>query len=717
LNLQMSADPAALTLGDGAGNAWLKLALGEASVAPRARLRLGLVGEQHLYGLGEGGQQFDRLGGVRRLWNFQANRGRGADIAIPLLLSNAGYGLFIDNAGRGLIEPADAEDGVWFEYGAESAGGFDLYLLGGEGLRRVLGDVADLLGHATMPPRWALGYQQSSRHFTDTAEVLGLARTMRDKRIPCDALIFLSTYGDAQGLNRGVGHLEFHPKLFTDPATVLGQLRAQHFRLFSHEYPVLHPRSPLFAEAQRAGYLLDHGYPDLSAAPRVGPAAVYKEGQRFLDFSRPEVRAWWWQQHLPLAQLGIEGWWLDGGEGPPARVELAAGQASTLHNRFDLMRQQSFAEGEGRDRPQTRPYLLCRSGGPGMQRFGAMPWSGDINTTFEAFETQIRMGLNLGMSGVPHWGTDAGGFYNVAPDNGELLVRWLQFAAFCSVFRAHGHTWRRHVPWAHGEAIEAICRRIIELRYRLMPYTYTLAWQARQDGLPTMRPLVLNYPGDPRVWDLGTQYLWGDDLLVAPVTKAGATSWTVYLPAGTWHDFWTHETHRGPAGVTVPAPLERVPLFVRGGAILPLAPVVQYAGEQKLRELTLLVYPDTESGPEGRSSFTLYEDDGETQAYLEGRFALTEVSCAAEGGEVICRIAAPQGDPGVIPDGRRYTLRVRVPRKPRQVEIAGLGRAAEIREPASPGPDAAWWMDAEGFAVVRLPVGAREARLSSDSAP
>src|SRR5262249_55583212 len=177
LRLQATADPARLSLCDADGNAWLRLALEAFRLQPRTRLRLGLVGEQHLYGLGEGGQQFDRLGSVRRLWNFQANRGRGADIAIPLMLSTAGYGLFIDNATRGQIEPGDAEDGQWIEYLAEPSSGFDLYLFGGEGLRGVLGDVAELLGRATMPPRWALGYQQSSRHFAETEEVLALGRT------------------------------------------------------------------------------------------------------------------------------------------------------------------------------------------------------------------------------------------------------------------------------------------------------------------------------------------------------------------------------------------------------------------------------------------------------------------------------------------------------------------------------------------------------------
>jgi alpha-glucosidase (family GH31 glycosyl hydrolase) len=394
-------------------------------------------------------------------------------------------------------------------------------------------------------------------------------------------------------------------------------------------------------------------------------ATNYKEGQRYLDFSRTETRAWWWRQHRHLVDLGVDGWWLDGGEGPPAAVQLDAGPATVLHNRYDLLRQRAFADGEANDNPDRRPFLLCRSGGPGMQRFGAMPWSGDVNTTFETFETQIRIGLNVGMSGVPHWGTDIGGFFLVAPDDGELFARWFQFGAFCSIFRAHGHVWRRHLPWSYGAEIEAICRRYLELRYQLMPYTYTLAWQAHREGLPLMRPLVLNYPDDPRVWDLGTQYLWGDDLLVAPVSRAGATHWPVYLPAGTWHDFWTHETHEGPGSITVVAPLDRLPLFVRGGAIVPLGPVVQHDGERALDDVTVLVYPD------GASAFTLYEDDGVSNEYRRGRSVRTTFTCKADPVGIVCAVEAPDGDATLIPASRAYTFKIRAPQRPGSVEIDG----------------------------------------------
>ena len=247
------------------------------------------------------------------------------------------------------------------------------------------------------------------------------------------------------------------------------------------------------------------------------------------------------------------------------------------------MRYRAFADGEAKDRGDARPFLLCRSGGPGMQRYGAGTWTGDINSTFATLEAQIATGLNVGMSGVPYWGTDIGGYYPTVTASGELFARWFQFGAFCPIFRAHGRAWRERLPWAYGDEIEAICRRYLELRYRLMPYTYTLAWQAHRHGLPLMRPLVLNHAADPRTWELGTEFLWGDDLLVAPVTREGATHWPVYLPAGRWHDFWTHEAYEGPCGISVEAPLDRLPLFVRAGAIVPMGPVTQHLSADRRR--------------------------------------------------------------------------------------------------------------------------------------
>jgi alpha-glucosidase (family GH31 glycosyl hydrolase) len=251
------------------------------------------------------------------------------------------------------------------------------------------------------------------------------------------------------------------------------------------------------------------------------------------------------------------------------------------------------------------------------------------------------------------------------------------------------------MPWAHGAEVEAICRRYAELRYQLLPYTYTLAWQAHTLGLPLMRPLVLNYPDDPRVWTLGHEFLWGDDLLVAPVTREGATAWPVYLPAGGWYDFWTGARFEGPAGITLDAPLDRLPLLVRAGAIVPMGPVVQHTGERPLDEVTLLIYP------EGASRFVLYEDDGRSNAYrLRGDYALTRFECESEPGAVTVRIGAPTGARSVVPPGRRYLIRIRID-QPRSVDVTGHG---PMPRRAGPSEDAAgWWEDGSGFTVIRLP--------------
>ena len=660
----------------GDGVARLRLDLPTIVDGTRLRLSFEIVGEQHFYGLGHGGQPFDRLGATRRLWNCHINHGPGGDISIPLLLSHRGYGLFFDNPRLASVDAGKSHDRICLDYETE-AGAFDLYYLGGDDLRDVLLTSAGLLGHAPMPPRWALGYMQSTRHFEGPAEVSGLARTLREKELPCDALIFLSTYGDGKGWNRAVGRLDYEPSVFPEPAATIADFRRQGFRVITHEYPAVHADSPLHEEMAAKGFLLDDGYEN--ATPKPGPSTSYYEGQRFIDFSKPEAGALWWEKHRPLVADGVEGWWLDGGEGPTAPAVLARPDGSTLHNRYDLFRQRAFAEGEARDNPARRPFLLCRSGGAGMQRFGAGCWSGDINNTWATLEAQPSLGLNMGLSGVPLWGTDIGGFYPVAPQTAELFVRWFQFGAFNPVFRCHGRNWRMHLPFAYGTEAEAVCRRYLELRYRLMPYTYTLAWQAHSKGLPLMRPLALNYPEDPEALDRSSEYLWGDDILVAPVTRDGARHWSVYLPEGAWYDFWTGEAFLGGRSVMVEAPLDRLPLFIRGGAIIPMGPAVQHLTGYSPDEITLLIYP------EGSSSFTLYEDDGETNRYREGEYALTEITCRASDTETLVGIAPVNGDSAVARPDRIYTLKIFAAKSPRSATVNGR--------------DAAWRRDG-GFVLV-----------------
>src|SRR4029450_5438285 len=278
----------------------------EASGRRRVHASFTFSGEQHFYGLGQGGGPLDRLGVTRQLWNSHLGHGPGTDTGIPLLVSSRGWALFFDNPSDATLAVGRSDNGVRVAYAAE-AGALSWYFLIGESLRGVMREIADLLGRASLPPRWALGFLQSTRHFEDTAELRELPRTIRDKRIPCDALIYLSSYGEALGWNRGVGHLEFQPALWKDPAALLDEARAQHFEAITHEYPVLHEESPLFSEAQARGYLIDAGY-----ERGGGAGANYRQGQRYLDFSDPTVGAWWWKAHRELIALGVGGWGVAG---------------------------------------------------------------------------------------------------------------------------------------------------------------------------------------------------------------------------------------------------------------------------------------------------------------------------------------------------------------------------------------------------------------------
>jgi alpha-glucosidase (family GH31 glycosyl hydrolase) len=613
------------------------------------------------------------------LWNSHYGYGPGSDLAVPFIISSRGYGLFFDNSWDSEVAIGRSDGGNLLVYTAEG-GDLDCYFLYGPEAKTILAEYAALTGYAPLPPKWALGYIQSTRHFESAEEIVDLATCLREKRFPCDAMVFLSTYGSDMGINNGVGTLDFHPELWADSAGLLRQLKERNFHVVWHEYPVLGPKSSLFESAQQRGYLVKN------SSPRNG--TMFGDGQQFVDFTNSDAAEWWWQMHQPLLDAGIDGWWLDGGEGPPSDAVLQGGPGTAVHNAFDLNRQRAFRAGELASRPDTRPWLLCRSGYAGMQHLGSATWSGDIGNTFDVLESQLAVGLSTAMSGIAYWGTDIGGFFHTVPESAELFVRWFQFAAFCPVFRSHGRGpglrgWREHLPWAHGAEVEAICRVFSELRYKLFPYTYSLAWEAHTRGLPLMRPLVLEFPDDPNTVEMSSQYLWGPSILVAPVTRGGARHWPIYLPQGTWYDFWTG-ARLGGGWVEVDAPLDRMPLFIRGGAIIPSTSVHQHVGEADDR-LILDVYP------EGESAFVLYEDDGQTRAYENDAFTLTSISCSASPDRVWVRLRATgQGRAGK-PATRPMTFRIHLPAPPRGVEVSGAVLS-----------DSLWSPDGESYVQVNM---------------
>jgi len=390
-------------------------------------------------------------------------------------------------------------------------------------------------------------------------------------------------------------------------------------------------------------------------------------------FDEEEVSCYW-NAHRKDFAMGVDGWWPD--EGDP----LDAASRLTRHR--------MYYEGPQLDRPNQRPYSLHRNGYAGMQRYGTFLWSGDVYSTWETLKTHVPIAINTGLSGIPFWGTDTGGFVPTKEFTGELYVRWFQFSAFCPLFRSHGRTWKLRLPWGwntgelgpneisnYGEAVnpdpselhnpdvEPICRKYLELRYRLLPYLYNAVRESHDTGFPILRALWLHYPDDPTAVARGDQYLWGRDILVAPVTEKGAKSKSVYLPRGDWTDFWTEQKIEGGREVTRPVDLATIPLYVRAGSILPFGPVKQFTGEGSDRPLSLVIYP----GAGG--SCTIYEDDGNTFNHRRGEWM--KIGARWDGAQRKLSVQLLPGSSMLPPLRRKIEVRVAPEKETRTLEFVG----------------------------------------------
>ncbi|MCL5020595.1 MAG: DUF5110 domain-containing protein, partial [Bacteroidetes bacterium] len=358
-----------------------------------------------------------------------------------------------------------------------------------------------------------------------------------------------------------------------------------------------------------------------------------------------------------------------------------------------------------------RFFNLTRSGYAGIQRFGAVTWSGDVAKTFGGLAVQLPILLNMGMSGITYHNSDIGGFTGRRPTTPELYTRWMEFGAFCPVMRAHGYDGLGGTePWAFGPATENAVRKIIELRYSLLPYNYTMAHESYSTGLPLARPLILRYPDDPRVAEESAAYMWGDDFLVAPVVKAGETSKTFYLPRGKWINYWNDSLYTGGTTVTVPAPLDEIPLFVKSGSIIPMQAPEAYVGRYPSDTVMLAIYPD----PGSRSSFNLYEDDGKTLDYRQGVFSETlfkaDMTRDEKSEDMHISIGASSGHYEGKPDHRVYVCEIhRIDGQPGDVMFNNSPLKAILSQEAWQSAPSGYHYDAlRRMLYIRIPVNTGE---------
>jgi alpha-D-xyloside xylohydrolase len=458
----------------------------------------------------------------------------------------------------------------------------DYFIIYGPALGDVLRRYWRLTGAPPLPPKWSFGFWSSRFGYQSREEVEEVARGYREGDLPCDVI-----HLDPQwmGAPENWCNLTWDTSSFPDPAGMIGHLRSQGFRMCLWENPYVPQGSDLYAEGAASGYFVR----DAEGEPYLIPGWTEKgTPTAVVDFTNPAAVAWWQHKHRQLLAMGVAAFKTDFGEWAPADGRYHDDTpGNEAHNLYPLLYNRAVFEmvdtlsgGQG--------LVWSRAATAGSQRY-PVHWGGDSRTTFAHMAASLHGGLNFILSGFAYWSHDIGGF--IGECDPALYARWAQFGLFCSHARAHGTSPRE--PWAFGEQAAAIFARYARLRYRLLPYIYSCAARAVDAGRPLMRPLLLDYQDDPTTHTLDLQYLFGDAFLVAPVFAEQADV-QVYLPKGRWIDYWSKQTHAGPGWITVHAPLDTLPLFVREGAIIPMGPEVRYVDEKPLNPLTLDVYPADE---------------------------------------------------------------------------------------------------------------------------
>jgi alpha-glucosidase (family GH31 glycosyl hydrolase) len=588
LRVTFTPEPLAFTIETAKGEAVQRI-----EIDPRSGAVSFTTGAAPILGLGEGGPQFDRRGNTDRMMSGSSGynlRNFGSRVPIPWLIGAGGWAMYLRQP-HGRFDFTGPESKLL----PVSPLPLDVFVVAAKEPTAIVAEWARLTGLPEMPPLWSLGYLQSHRTLAGRAAILEEAKTFREKKLPCDAMIYLGTGFCPAGWNTNNGEFTFNEKVMPDPQAIFDELHRNHFKV------VLHVAYPTGIREMK-GTVRDA----CDAGKRAEPQA-----------------SCYWDMHRKVLATGVDGWWPDEGD------------ALDLPSR--LVRNRMYWDAYQLDRPNERPFALHRNGAAGMARYASFLWTGDVSSMWATLKNQVPIGINSGLSGIPYWGTDIGGFVPTAEFTGELYVRWFQFGAFCPLFRSHGRVWTLRLPWGwnqgaptgdvaretrftipeaeyHNAAVEPICKKYLELRYRLMPYLYSAVRECTRTGLPVMRALWLHYAGDAAAVARGDEYLWGRDILVAPVVEKGAAERTLYLPHGVWHDFWTGEKHDGGREVTRKVDLETMPLYVRAGAIVPMGPVKQYTAEKVEGPLEVAVYP----GADG--AFLLYDDDGATFDYRKGEW-------------------------------------------------------------------------------------------------
>ena len=704
LQIVIRRDPLLLEFRDPVANRVINLDERPMARDPRtgriaAAKRLGF--DEHFYGLGEKAARLDRRRGQFVMWNSDTpGYVEGTDPiyqSIPFYLGweeGRAYGLFYDNPHRAVFDLGQSGQ----DYAGYSAAGgvLDYYFFHGPSLKKIIGRYTELTGRMPLPPLWALGHQQSRYSYYPDTMVEQVAAAYRAHDLPLDVL-----YLDIHYMN-GYRVFTWDRQRFPDPGALIGRLAQEGVRVVTIVDPGVKYQPPDLAAPENHYSVFDEGLAKGYFLRRQDGSLyigeVWPGKAVFVDYTKEDARRWWGDLHRALTDPGVAGIWTDMNEPSDFVDKSGESQKNVVfddlgahsgyaqnRNTFALNMARATYEGLQRLQPDRRPFVITRAGYAGIQRF-AVTWTGDNNATFDSLALCLPMFASMGLSGQPFVGADLPGF--IGRGDGELLVRAYQVASLVPFCRNHGAIDQYdHEPWRYGAPYEAMVRKYLKLRYRLLPFLYTTLEEAHRTGVPLFRPLLLNFQEDPATVNLDDEFMIGEALLAAPVVRAGERGREVYLPAGLWYDFWTGAPQRGGDLLRVDAPLDRLPLYVRGGSIVPSTVPMSHTGEKPWNPLRFDIYPDANAVATG----SLYEDDGASLAYQQGAFRRTTIALA-EG-----RLSLTASG-GFQPAARRFEFALHGGTAVKQVLLDGQPLAAA----GDTASETNWQRDEAGVVIVQI---------------
>lgn len=588
-------------------------------------IRFGITNDEVLYGGGARALGMNRRGNRLRLYN-RAHYGYETEsklmnYTMPIIMSSNKYMLHFDNAPIGYLD-LDSRGDNSITY--ETISGRKTYqVIAGDSWFDIIDNYTDLTGKQPMLPRWALGNFSSRFGYHSQKETIETIEKFREEKVPVDAII-LDLYWFGKELKGTMGNLEFLKDSFPNPKQMIKDLSSKNVETILITEPFVLTSSNRWDEAVRE---------DVLAKDSIGNPASYDfyfGNTGIVDLYNPKGNRWFKNIYRNLSNLGVTGFWGDLGEPEvhPSWVQHATGSADEVHNIYGHDWAKLVYESSLEAKPNQRPFILMRAGYSGTQRYGMVPWSGDVNRTWGGLQSQPEIALQMGMQGLAYMHSDLGGFAGANLDD-ELYIRWLQYGVFQPIYRPHAQEDVPSEPVFRSDAAKALAKEAIELRYKLLPYNYNLMFENNQTGAPLMRPLFFEETDNPELYNYTTTYLWGNDILVSPVLEAGKKEQEVYFPKGSkWFDFYTDEKFEGGQTKTVQLNARNIPTFVRAGAFIPMSKSIQSTKDYDTK-LIKLHYCHDESITESKRKFFI--DDGQTHNSIKkGQYQVLQFQAEIE---------------------------------------------------------------------------------------